>query len=625
MLEKYDIVVIGGGHAGVEASIAAAKMGCHVALVTMDIQSIARMSCNPSIGGTAKGHLVHEIDALGGVMGQLADQTGIQFRILNRSKGPAVWSSRCQSDQDLYSQVAKKLVQTQKNLMLIQGNVTKILAKNHIVYGVELDSSQEIQTKAIIITTGTFLHGKMFMGNKTWQGGRIDEPASLGLSDSLQELGIQIGRLKTGTPPRITVESIHFENTQPQCGDKDFTPFSIHTDISTFPQLPQIQCYLTYTNTTTHEILRKGFDESPLFNGTIQGLGPRYCPSIETKLVRFADKDRHQIFLEPEGLNTNLVYVNGFSTSLPEYIQQDAIHSIVGLEDAQIVRPGYAIEYDFFPAHQLDLTLESKKIKGLYFAGQVNGTSGYEEAAAQGLLAGINAATKIQQKQEIILRRDQAYIGILIDDIINTITLEPYRMFTSRAEYRLLLRQDNAHLRLSPIAYNIGLLDKETYEKIQYQEQQIQQHKQTLPKIRIGGAKLNEYLEQQNTTPIESNESIEILTKRPQISLAPLLQFIDPAVYPTLDTLLQTPKAIEQIEIEWKYQGYIQRQKDMIQKFLRLEEYRIPASLNYEKIHGLSQEGFEKLVQVKPRTLGQASRISGVTPADITVLMIYLK
>lgn len=621
-MKNFDIIVIGGGHAGVEASVAAAKMGCNVALVTMDIHSISRMSCNPSIGGTAKGHLVHEIDALGGVMGELADKTGIQFRILNRSKGPAVWSSRCQSDRDLYSKAAEQLVCNQKNLTVIQGTVQEILATNQKVFGVKIED-EEIRTQAVVLTTGTFLNGVMFVGSKTWTGGRIGEPASVGLSDSLKKLGIEVGRLKTGTPPRITADSINTAVMQPQQGDKDFTPFSVRTNRAEFPFLPQIECYLTYTNLKTHEILRSGFSESPLFNGTIKGLGPRYCPSIEIKLVRFADKDRHQIFLEPEGLNTDLIYVNGFSTSLPEKIQEDGIHSIEGLENAKIVRPGYAIEYDFFPASQLDLTLETKKVSGLYFAGQINGTSGYEEAAAQGLIAGINAALKVQKKPELILRRDQSYIGVLIDDIINKTTLEPYRMFTSRAEYRLLLRQDNADLRLSKIGYQLGLICKDDYDKLCECERVIQEQKESLPKVRLSGNIINDYLEKKGTSRLESSESIETLTKRPQTELAELLQFVTPEMYNDLDKL--TPKIIQQLEIEWKYEGYIRRQQEMIDKFLRLENLKIPQNFDYNRVQGLSIEGREKLEAVRPRTLGQASRISGVTPADVSIVMVYLR
>lgn len=621
-MKNFDIIVIGGGHAGVEASVAAAKMGCNVALITMDIHSISRMSCNPSIGGTAKGHLVHEIDALGGVMGELADKTGIQFRILNRSKGPAVWSSRCQSDRDLYSKAAEQLVCSQKNLTVIQGTVQEILATNQKVFGVKIED-EEILTQAVVLTTGTFLNGVMFVGSKTWTGGRIGEPASVGLSDSLKKLGIEVGRLKTGTPPRITADSINTAVMQPQQGDKDFTPFSVRTNRAEFPFLPQIECYLTYTNLKTHEILRSGFNESPLFNGTIKGLGPRYCPSIEIKLVRFADKDRHQIFLEPEGLNTDLIYVNGFSTSLPEKVQEDGIHSIEGLENAKIVRPGYAIEYDFFPASQLDLTLETKKVSGLYFAGQINGTSGYEEAAAQGLIAGINAALKVQKKPELILRRDQSYIGVLIDDIINKTTLEPYRMFTSRAEYRLLLRQDNADLRLSKIGYQLGLICKDDYDRLCECERVIQEQKESLPKVRLSGNIINEYLEKKGTSRLESSESIETLTKRPQTELAELLQFVTPEMYNDLDKL--TPKVIQQLEIEWKYEGYIRRQQEMIDKFLRLENLKIPQNFDYNRVQGLSIEGREKLEAVRPRTLGQASRISGVTPADVSIVMVYLR
>ncbi|NUM35702.1 MAG: tRNA uridine-5-carboxymethylaminomethyl(34) synthesis enzyme MnmG [Candidatus Brocadiae bacterium] len=624
-MKAFDILVAGAGHAGVEAAVAAARMGCDVALLTMDKNALARMSCNPAIGGTAKGHLVHEIDALGGVMGEIADRTGIQFKILNQSKGPAIWSSRCQSDRDLYSQKALRVVENQKNLTLIEGMAIEAIEEDKKIKGIITSQGETILCKALVLTCGTFLNGILFAGLKTWEGGRYGEPPAVGLSQSLVKMGIEIGRLKTGTPPRLNGKSIDFAATKVQKGDEIPVPFSVRTDRSSFPVLPQRDCYLTYTSTKTHEILKKGFDESPLFTGRIKGVGPRYCPSIETKIVRFTDKEKHQIFLEPEGLSTDLYYVNGFSTSLPEDIQLEALHTIPGLEKAEMVRAGYAIDYDFFPAHQLEMTLESKIISSLYFAGQINGTSGYEEAGAQGIIAGINAALKIQGREEFILKRNEAYIGVLIDDLIHKPTLEPYRIFTSRAEYRLLLREDNADRRLSSYGYEFGLISSEEYENLEKLEERIEKGHEILPSIRLYAKDVNEYLQQAQTTPIESTESIVTLCKRPLVSLRCLLELTNKEKYPVAEEIIGCEKTIQQLEIELKYEGYIKRQDLNIKRFAKLENHKIPAFFDYSKIKALSNEGREKLMKMKPRTLGQASRISGVSPADISVLMVLLK
>ncbi|MBZ0180726.1 MAG: tRNA uridine-5-carboxymethylaminomethyl(34) synthesis enzyme MnmG [Melioribacteraceae bacterium] len=624
-MKSYDIVVVGGGHAGIEAAIAGAKMGCSVAMVTMEKEGIGRMSCNPAIGGSAKGHLVHEIDALGGVMGQIADNAGIQFRMLNKSKGPAVWAGRSQSDRKLYSKEAVKFVEGTKNLEIIEDSITDAVEENKKIVGVKTLKGVNYGCKALIVCSGTFMNGLMHTGLTSIEGGRFGEKPSTGLTNSFIRMGFTAGRLKTGTPPRIEGNSIDFSKLEEQPGDENPQPFSRFTDRSTFPKLPQVSCYLTYTNEKVHKILEKGFDRSPLFMGLINGVGPRYCPSIEDKIVRFSDKPQHQLFLEPEGLDTSLIYLNGFSTSLPEDIQLEAVHATPGLEDAVMVRPGYAVEYDFFPPYQIDLTLETKLVEGLYFAGQINGTSGYEEAAGQGLIAGINAALKIQGRKQFVLKRSESYIGVLIDDLVGKSTEEPYRMFTSRAEHRLLLRQDNADRRLMRYGFEAGLIEKGDYEKLLEKEKIIQNSISRMKNLRVKPNFVNPILKKYNMSEIEHPELISKLCKRPNVKLGDLIEAVPVEDNGFIHELKDNPEALEQVEIETKYEGYIQKQQDLIKKLQRLEEIEIPLSFNYNNFNTISREAREKLTKVKPRSLGQASRISGVTPSDISILLVYLK
>lgn len=625
MKNIFDIIVIGGGHAGIEASLCAARMGCSTALFNIDDKGIGKLSCNPAVGGSAKGHLVHEIDSLGGEMGFLADKTGIQFKTLNKSKGPAVWAGRCQSDSKLYPIEAVKTIKSQENLSLIPEAVKEIIAENNIVKGIITYTNNEYYCKVIVLCAGTFLNGLMWTGTNSSQGGRFGDHHIEGLTESLVKLGFESGRLKTGTPPRINKNTIDFSILEEQRGDEFPQPFSYRTDINKFPELPQVSCFLTHTNNEVHKILEKGFDRSPMFTGLIQGIGPRYCPSIEDKIVRFSDKHSHQLFIEPESLNSDLIYLNGFPTSLPAEIQLEAIAKVPGLEKAEVVRVGYAIEYDFFPPYQINSTLETKIVKNLYFAGQINGTSGYEEAAAQGLIAGINAALRVQNREVLMLKRSEAYIGVLIDDLVTKSTKEPYRMFTSRAEHRLLLRQDNADRRLMKYGYNLGLISKEVFDQLIEKEKLIHEAKSLYNSYRFKAIDINSFLTSKNTNPIEASETVSKIVKRPEVTLKDLILETNLSQDSFSSSLLKNIHCLTQVEIELKYEGYIEKQEELVQKFEKLDDIKIPENFDYKKITQISLEGREKLAKFKPNTVGQASRISGLTPSDISVLLIYLK
>ncbi len=619
MFKEYDVIVVGAGHAGCEAAAAAANMGSKVLLATMNMNTIAQMSCNPAMGGVAKGQIVREIDALGGYSGIISDKTSIQFRMLNRSKGPAMWSPRVQSDRMRFAEEWRLTLEGIENVDFWQEMVTGLIVKDQRVAGVRTSLGLEIPGKSVVLTNGTFLNGVIHIGEKKFGGGRTGERAATGITEQLIELGFESGRMKTGTPPRVDGRSLDYTKMTEQPGDDLPGKFSYLN--STTPLTQQKSCWITYTSPEVHNELQTGFDKSPMFNGRIQGLGPRYCPSIEDKINRFADRDRHQIFVEPEGWNTVEIYVNGFSTSLPEDVQYNALKKVPGFEQVKMFRPGYAIEYDFFQPTQLSSTLETKLIENLYFAGQINGTTGYEEAGCQGLMAGINAHLKVKEQPPFILGRSQAYIGVLIDDLINKGTEEPYRMFTSRAEFRLLLRQDNADLRLTKLSYGLGLADDSRYQQMLDKEQQTKNVISLLEDIKFKPDVINPLLASVDQAPVKDKSSMSQLLKRPNFSIHDL-----EIIYPELQSKLNqfSTESIEQAEIQIKYETYIEREKKNSEKMNELENQNINPDFNYNDIPSLSKEAKEKLLKIKPSTIGQASRISGVSPADVSVLMVYI-
>ena len=618
-IEEYDIIVIGAGHAGVEASLAASRMGCKVLLATINIEMLAFMPCNPSIGGSAKGIVVREVDALGGEMAKNIDKTYIQMKMLNTGKGPAVRALRAQADKELYSKEMRKTVENQENLTLRQTMIDEILVENGKVVGVRTATHQEYGAKAVIVTTGTALRGEIIIGDLKYSSGPNHSLASINLADNLKQLGLEIGRFKTGTPPRVKASSINYDETEIQPGDEAPNHFSYTSRDEDYVK-DQVPCWLTYTNGHSHEIIQNNLHRAPMFTGVVKGVGPRYCPSIEDKIVRFADKERHQLFLEPEGRNTEEVYVQGLSTSLPEDVQRDLVHSIKGLEKAEMMRTGYAIEYDMVLPHQLRATLETKKISGLFTAGQTNGTSGYEEAAGQGIIAGINAALKIQGKPELILKRSDGYIGVMIDDLVTKGTIEPYRLLTSRAEYRLILRHDNADMRLTEMGRAIGLVDDERWQRFETKKYQFENEMKRLDSIKLKPVKeTNEKVAALGFKPLTDAVTAKEFLRRPEVSYQDVVEFIGPAAEELDD------KIIELIETEIKYEGYISKAMDQVEKMKRMEEKRIPANIDWDDIDSIATEARQKFKLINPETIGQASRISGVNPADISILMVYLE
>lgn len=618
MFPEYDVIVVGAGHAGCEAAAAAANLGSKTILVTMNMQTIAQMSCNPAMGGIAKGQIVREIDAMGGYSGIVTDLSTIQFRMLNRSKGPAMWSPRAQNDRMLFHLKWREMLENTPNLDFYQDMVRGLLVKNGRCFGVITGLGHEIKAKSVVLTNGTFLNGIVHIGEKNFGGGRMAEKAAIGITEQLVSLGFESDRLKTGTPPRIDGRSLDYSKMEEQPGDDEVVGFSY---LETKKPTEQRSCWITYTNQAVHDILKTGFAKSPMFAGRIDGVGPRYCPSIEDKINRFAERERHQLFIEPEGWNTVEIYVNGFSTSLPEETQYEALRKIVGFENAKMFRPGYAIEYDFFPPTQLKYSLETKLIQNLFFAGQINGTTGYEEAACQGLMAGINAHQNAKKFAPVVLKRSDAYIGVLIDDLISKGTQEPYRMFTSRAEFRTLLRQDNADLRLTELSYRLGLASQERMEKVIAKKESVEKIKTALKEMAAEPEEINDWFEQINSSKISEKQKLQKILLRPDVELTGLAD-----VLPKLKEDLSpfSKEAIEQAAIQVKYEVYIEKEKDLVQRMSQLEELEIPETFDYKKISSLGNEAREKLTKIKPRTLGQASRISGINPSDVQILMVFM-
>jgi tRNA uridine 5-carboxymethylaminomethyl modification enzyme len=620
MFPEYDVIVAGAGHAGCEAAASAANLGSKVLLITMNMQTIAQMSCNPAMGGIAKGQIVREIDALGGYSGIISDASTIQFRMLNRSKGPAMWSPRTQNDRMLFASTWREKLEKTPNVDFYQDTVVGLIIKDGVARGVITGMGNEIRAKSVVITSGTFLNGIIHIGEKRFGGGRVAEKAATGITEQLVSLGFESDRLKTGTPPRVDGRSLDYSRMEVQEGDKEVVGFS-YLDTKKIHPAEQKNCWITYTSQQTHDILKTGFDRSPMYAGRIEGVGPRYCPSIEDKINRFADRNRHQIFVEPEGWNTVEIYVNGFSTSLPEEVQYEAIRTIPGFEHARMFRPGYAIEYDFFPPTQLKYTLETKRIANLFFAGQINGTTGYEEAACQGLMAGINAHQKAFNLAPFILKRSEAYIGVLIDDLISKGTEEPYRMFTSRAEFRTLLRQDNADLRLTEMSYRLGLASQERMEKVVSKRAGVAEIKAILQNYTIDPAEIGSFLSEMGAAPlIQKQKAIQFIL-RPAVNLVSLMSAL-PGLKKALNSY--SSESLEQAEIQLKYEIYIEKEQDLVQKMAKLEDLVIPDSFDYDRIHSLSNEALQKFKKIRPLTLGQASRISGVNPSDVQILMIFM-
>ena len=617
--EKYDVIVVGAGHAGSEAAAAAANMGSKTLIVTMNLQNIAQMSCNPAMGGIAKGQIVREIDAIGGYSGIVTDHSAVQFKMLNKSKGPAMWSPRAQSDRMRFAETWRTMLEKTPNLDFYQEMVSGLLISGSKVVGVKTSLGLDIKAKTVILTNGTFLNGLIHIGEKQFGGGRAGEKASFGITEALTDFGFEAGRMKTGTPPRVDGRSLDYSSMLVQPGDPNPSKFS-YTDTS--PLSKQLDCHMTYTSPHVHDLLREGFDRSPMFNGSIQSTGPRYCPSIEDKINRFSEKDRHQIFVEPEGWNTVEVYVNGFSTSLPEDVQYNALKSVVGFENVKFFRPGYAIEYDYFPPTQLKNSLETKPLSGLFFAGQINGTTGYEEAAAQGLMAGINAHLLINEKEPLVLKRDEAYIGVLIDDLITKGTEEPYRMFTSRAEYRTLLRQDNADLRLTEVSHNLGLASKDRLQNVIKKKSDTLSFVSFFKKTSVKPDEINPILKQKNSSEVSQSLKLYKVFSRPNVTLDDMTELESVKRFVSENSF--SPDVLEQTEVQVKYSGYIEKEKANAKKLNNLENIKIPSNFNYSKVQSLSTEATQKLNKIKPTTLSQASRISGVSPNDISVLMVYM-